>query len=188
MGRPAVDLPCFFPYSEFNYVKNANDECVLVPGTQPLPSEEMCKDGEEFWYERTPYRLIPYSTCEDGIRPDRGKAHRCPGFKAKGAWFWLFMLLIPFAFTSLVGYYYYRKSGLARGYVESLSSPFLFSIRTSLPPPLPWAIAFFILAPELDLDFVFFCSVPLCVCPVPDFMVRYCLEQFDFPEGTTAPQ
>lgn len=98
-------------------MKNDKDECVLVPGTKPLPDDDSCKDGEEFWYERTPYRLIPYSSCEGGGRPDRGTAHRCPGFKSKSGWFWMFMLLIPFAFTSLVGYYYYRRSGLARGCV-----------------------------------------------------------------------
>lgn len=27
------------------------------------------------------------------------------------------MLMIPFAFTALVGYYYWRRSGIARGYV-----------------------------------------------------------------------
>jgi hypothetical protein len=30
----------------------------------------------------------------------------------------MFMILIPFAFTALVGYYYYRRSGLARGTIR----------------------------------------------------------------------
>jgi len=102
---------------EFNYVKNANDECVLVPGTSPLPDEEMCKDGE-YWYERTPYRQIPYSTCEEGDRPDRGKAHRCPGFSSKGFLFWFFIIILPFGFTAMVAYYYFRRSGLARGTIR----------------------------------------------------------------------
>jgi len=109
-----LDFEC-----EFNYVKNNNDECVLVPGTEPLPSEDSaCRNGDEFWYDRTPYRLIPYSSCVDGYRPDRGTEHRCPGFKSKGAFFWLFMLILPFGFTALVGYYYYRRSGLARGTIR----------------------------------------------------------------------
>lgn len=103
-------------------MKNDKDECVLVEGTQPLPDDDSCQNGEEYWYERTPYRLIPYSSCEDGNRLDRGPAHKCPGFKSKSAWFWMFMLLIPFAFTSLVGYYYYRRSGLARGCVFAASA------------------------------------------------------------------
>lgn len=39
--------------------------------------------------------------------------------KSKGPLFWLFILVLPFAFTALVAYYYYRRSGLARGYVQS---------------------------------------------------------------------
>ena len=101
--------------SEFNYVKNSNDECVLVPGTTPLLDDESCKDGAEYWYERTPYRLIPYSSCVDGDRRDRGKAHRCPGFNSKGPLFWFMILLMPFGFTALVAYYYFRRSGRARG-------------------------------------------------------------------------
>ena len=103
--------------SDFNYVRNANDECVLVPGTEPLLNDDSCKNGDQYWYERTAYRLIPYSSCEGGDRPDRGPRHVCPGFGAHGAWFWLFIILIPFAFTALVGYYYYRRSGLKRGLV-----------------------------------------------------------------------
>jgi len=108
-----VDFEC-----EFNYIKNDNDECVLVPGTTPLPDDDSCTNGDSFWYERTPYRLIPYSSCEDGERPDRGKQHVCPGFGSKSGWFWMFMILIPFAFTALVGYYYYHRSGLARGTIR----------------------------------------------------------------------
>jgi hypothetical protein len=103
---------------EFNYVKNPNDECVLVPGTSPLPDDETCRDGAEYWYERTPYRLIPYSSCEGGYRPDHGEAHRCPGFGSKGFWFWFFILLLPFGFTALVGHYYFRRSGMARGTIR----------------------------------------------------------------------
>ncbi|KAF8894237.1 vacuolar protein sorting/targeting protein 10 [Gymnopilus junonius] len=103
---------------EFNYVKDANDECVLVPGTTPLSDDDSCSNGEGYWYERTPYRKIPYSSCVGGERPDRGKEHVCPGFKSKSGWFWFFMLAIPFIFTALVGYYYYRRSGLARGTIR----------------------------------------------------------------------
>jgi hypothetical protein len=107
---------CLFPLcSEFNHVRNANGECELVPGTTPLPNDDSCSNGEDYWYERTAYRLIPYSSCVDGYRPDRGTAHVCPGLRSKSSWFWFFMLLLPFSFTALVAYYYYRRSGLARG-------------------------------------------------------------------------
>jgi len=103
---------------EFNHVKNADDQCVLVAGTTPLPDDSSCSNDEEYWYERTPYRKIPYSTCDGGDRPDRGPRHVCPGFKAHGALFWWTMILIPFAFTALIVYWYYRRSGLARGTIR----------------------------------------------------------------------
>ncbi|PPQ80721.1 hypothetical protein CVT25_001841 [Psilocybe cyanescens] len=108
-----VDFEC-----EFNHVKDANDDCVLVPGTTPLPDDDSCSNGEDVWYERTPYRKIPYSSCVDGFRPDRGPEHVCPGFKSKTGWFWFFMLLLPFGFTAMVAYYYYRRSGMARGTIR----------------------------------------------------------------------
>ena len=52
------------------------------------------------------------------MRLDRGTRHTCPGFKSHGTFFWLFILIIPFGFTALVGYYYYRKSGRARGTIR----------------------------------------------------------------------
>lgn len=102
-------------HSEFNHVKNSNGECALVPGTTPLPNDDLCMTDDDYWYERTAYRKIPYSSCEDGERPDRGPRHLCPGIRAHGAFFWMFVLLVPFAFTALVAYYYYRRSGLAKG-------------------------------------------------------------------------
>ncbi|KAF8825213.1 hypothetical protein HHX47_DHR7000487 [Lentinula edodes] len=108
-----VDFEC-----EFNYIKNANDECVLAPGTTPLSNDETCRAGEEFWYERTPYRKITYSTCDGGHRPDRGKAHPCPGFKHHSGWFWWFVILISFGLAGLVGLYFYRRSGIARGNIR----------------------------------------------------------------------
>ena len=93
---------------------------MLVPGTQPLADDEdgSCANDEDIWFSRTEYRKIPYSTCEDGKRPDRGAKHSCPGLKGHSAWFWLFILFIPFGITVLVGYSYYRRAGLVRGYVH----------------------------------------------------------------------
>lgn len=103
--------------SEYNHVRDENDECVLVPGTTPRPDDEyeQCKNGEEYWYSRTAYRLIPYSSCEGGERFHQGTKHRCPGFGGRGVLFWIFILLLPFGFTALVAYWFYRRSGLARG-------------------------------------------------------------------------
>ncbi|KAA1470082.1 Oligoxyloglucan reducing end-specific cellobiohydrolase [Dentipellis sp. KUC8613] len=103
---------------EFNHERDSNGKCVLVPGTTPLPNDDTCRGDDEYWYERTAYRRIPHSSCEDGIRPDRGKAHRCPGIRGHGFFFWLFVLVLPFGITALVGYWYYRRSGMARGTIR----------------------------------------------------------------------
>lgn len=109
----AEDFEC-----EFNYRKDADGNCVLIPGLQPLPNDDSCRNGEEFWYERTAYRKVPISTCEGGKRLDRGPEHRCPGLKGHGFFFWFFVLLVPFMFTALVAYWYYRRMGLARGTIR----------------------------------------------------------------------
>lgn len=107
--------------SEFNHERDQSGKCVLMPNLQALPDDGSCLvDEEEYWYERTPYRRIPFSSCEGGTRLDRGTPHICPGLRAHGALFWWTMIMIPFAFTALVGYWYYRRSGLARGLVPLL--------------------------------------------------------------------
>ena len=106
--------------SEFNHVLNDAGQCVPVDGASLLASDESCPAGEEYWYERTPYRKIPYSSCDGGDRMDRGTAHRCPGIKGHGFFFWFFVLFVPLSLAALIGYWFYRRSGLARGYVTFL--------------------------------------------------------------------
>ncbi|KAE9387475.1 Oligoxyloglucan reducing end-specific cellobiohydrolase [Gymnopus androsaceus JB14] len=105
---------------EFNYIRDANDKCVLAPGTTPLPNNASCSNDEEYWYERIAYRKTSYSTCEGGSRLDRGTPHAChePGIQHHSIWFWLFVILISFGLAGLVGTYYYRRSGLARGSIR----------------------------------------------------------------------
>ena len=89
----------------------------MVSGLQPLSNDDSCKGDDDYWYERTAYRKIPHSSCEGGVRLDRGSPHICPGFRAHSAFFWIMVFLLPFGFTSLIGYWYYRRSGMARGCV-----------------------------------------------------------------------
>lgn len=120
-------------YSEFNHERDESGACVLIQGLQALPNDDSClDDDQEYWYERTPYRRIPFSSCEGGTRLDRGNPHICPGIRAHGALFWWTIILIPFAFTSLVVYWYYRRSGLARGSVFRI-----FAQRLILIPLFP---------------------------------------------------
>ncbi|KAI0653007.1 Oligoxyloglucan reducing end-specific cellobiohydrolase [Cubamyces menziesii] len=105
---------------EFNHVRNDDGRCVLLPGLKPRDPDPIaqCRNGEEYWYELTEYRKIPNSACEGGERPDRGKAHPCPGIRGHGAFFWLMMLFIPITFAALVGYWYYRRNGYGRGAIR----------------------------------------------------------------------
>ncbi|KAG2143753.1 uncharacterized protein EDB93DRAFT_1321681 [Suillus bovinus] len=103
---------------EFNYVRNGQGECVLVPGTIPRPPDDSCRNGEDYWYERTAYRKVHYSTCEGGDRIDRGTAHLCPGINGHSAMFWMMVILFPFAITALVAWWWYNKSGMARGTIR----------------------------------------------------------------------
>ncbi|WRT68442.1 uncharacterized protein IL334_005418 [Kwoniella shivajii] len=94
---------------EFNYRRDASGNCVLVDGALPLSLDteyEQCDGSTDYWYERTEYRKIPYSSCEGGERPDRGKRHDCPGLILRGGLgglFWGSVAIIPFAFAGLAG-------------------------------------------------------------------------------------
>jgi photosystem II stability/assembly factor-like uncharacterized protein len=103
---------------EFNYVKNDEGQCVPVPGAPPLPNDDSCRGYEEYWYERTAYRKVTHSSCEGGDRLDRGTQHLCPGFGGHSALFWTMVFLFPFAITALVAWWWYKKSGLARGTIR----------------------------------------------------------------------
>jgi len=106
---------------EFNYIRDSEGNCVLVEGADPLTPDtsETCiiHPESDNWYERTAYRKIPYSSCEGGMRPDRGTPHGCGGIRGHSVLFWLSILMLPFGFTALVAYYYYKK-GYRRGAIR----------------------------------------------------------------------
>ncbi|KAL1407369.1 vacuolar protein sorting/targeting protein PEP1 [Vanrija albida] len=101
---------------EFNYVRK-NDKCVLVDGAEPLSVntlEEQCVGDAQYWYERTAYRKIPYSSCDGGERIDQGKRHECPGLINKsglGAFFWGSLAILPFMCAGVAGWWYVTKGG-----------------------------------------------------------------------------
>ena len=101
-----------------------------MSGAQPLPDDDSCPEDEEFWYERTAYRKIPKSSCEGGNRPDRGAKRPCPGFRAHSTGFWLTIFFIPFGFTALIAFWYYRRSGYRRGYANYI---WIISLDIDLP-------------------------------------------------------
>ncbi|CAE6471894.1 hypothetical protein ACGC1H_003813 [Rhizoctonia solani] len=108
----ASDFEC-----EFNYVRNNAGECILTPGAEPLPSDDTCPGDASVWYERTPYRKIPHSTCEGGERMDRGEQHPCPGIGSHGYLFWGFVVMIPIIFAGLAGLHF-KKHGFATGAIR----------------------------------------------------------------------
>ncbi|KAJ7089709.1 vacuolar protein sorting/targeting protein 10 [Mycena belliarum] len=116
---------------DFNYFKNEADECVLAPGTTALPDDDSCRNGEDYWYERTAYRKISYSSCEGGDRPDRGARHQCPGFAGHSGFFWFIVILFPLGFVALVAWWYYTRSGLARGTIRLPGDGPAFGRRSS---------------------------------------------------------
>ncbi|KAJ7780931.1 Oligoxyloglucan reducing end-specific cellobiohydrolase [Mycena metata] len=95
---------------EFNYYKNDEDECVLAPGTSPLAPEATCEE-DGFWYERTAYRKIAFSSCVDGERFDRGPKHPCQPSGGRGlSWIVIIVLLC----LATAGYWYYRADASTR--------------------------------------------------------------------------
>jgi hypothetical protein len=103
--------------SEFNYYRDKSGRCVLVEGAAALTldtSEEQCDGYTTSWYERTAYRKIPYSSCEGGERPDRGKQHSCPGLiggGGLGGLFWGSVAILPFACAGVAGWWWFTKGG-----------------------------------------------------------------------------
>lgn len=109
-------------FSEFNYYRDKSGKCVLVDGAVALSSntesEQCLSYNDEFWYERTAYRKIPYSSCVGGERLDHGPQHECPGLVGGGlsGIFWGSVAILPFAIAGLAGWWWYSKGGTA-GYV-----------------------------------------------------------------------
>jgi hypothetical protein len=65
---------------DFNYFRDQNGECKLVPGYTPPDHSLVCKEFgvDEYWLP-TGYRRIPLSTCVGGHEFDKVEAQPCPG-------------------------------------------------------------------------------------------------------------
>ena len=104
--------------SEFNYKRDARGVCVLVEGAQPLESDQTCAWDQDFWYERTSMRKVPYSKCQGGLTLDRGYAHACPGHSKHGWLFWATMTMAPFGFAAMAAVWWIRRRGGAGGRIR----------------------------------------------------------------------
>lgn len=105
---------------EYNHRPDPHNptRCIPYPGATPLPAneEEQCllsteKDAGTFWYDRTSMRKVPHSSCEGGIRLDRGSQHICSTSVRRHGWFWwLSIILAPFGLAGLVGVWWSRRT------------------------------------------------------------------------------
>ncbi|KAG2093136.1 uncharacterized protein F5147DRAFT_755284 [Suillus discolor] len=110
----------------FNHIRNRDGECDLIPGASLLAPDDSCRDGEDYWYERTAYRKVVYSTCEGGDRIDQGTQHPCPDIQVPDhatsghrTMFWIMVILVSFTITALVvAWWWYNKSKMARGAIH----------------------------------------------------------------------
>jgi hypothetical protein len=104
-----TDSLFFSLLSEFNYRRDENGQCVLVDGATPLPSDDTCAWDQDFWFDRTSMRKIPYSSCEGGLSLDKGRQHICPAAKRHGFLWWTTAIVTPFMFAGLIACWWLRR-------------------------------------------------------------------------------
>lgn len=118
---------------EYNHRPDPNDptRCTLYPGAQPIQAneEEQCLlsndlDAGTYWYDRTTVRKVPHSSCQGGLRPDRGKRHYCTMSTRRHSWFWWLSLIItPFGLAALVGLWWIKRTENQRSGFGSIRLP-----------------------------------------------------------------
>lgn len=60
-------------------------------------------------------RKVPFSSCQGGQRPDRGRQHTCTFSPKRHGWLWWFTIILsPFAIAGLVGAWWMKKSDARR--------------------------------------------------------------------------
>ncbi|ORX42516.1 Oligoxyloglucan reducing end-specific cellobiohydrolase [Hesseltinella vesiculosa] len=86
-----LDFEC-----DFNFVRNEKNQCVLVPGYEPVVPE--CDGTVDYVYYPSGYRKTAASSCQGGTEMDKqGDMIRCPGRPGGGSsWAW-------FIFGPLIG-------------------------------------------------------------------------------------
>ncbi|PWN88715.1 Oligoxyloglucan reducing end-specific cellobiohydrolase [Acaromyces ingoldii] len=109
------DFECNFNF--FPDPADPDNKCLPYPGSRALgPTATMAEqcDGPagDYYYEPTSMRRVPHSSCDGGLRPDRGARHVCPtSLRRHGFLWWTSLLLAPFLLAALVGAWWTRRSG-----------------------------------------------------------------------------
>ncbi|KAI8967795.1 hypothetical protein BDF20DRAFT_917392 [Mycotypha africana] len=100
---------------DFNFLRDANNKCVLVPGLSPL--EPVCDGTRDFYYTPTGYRKIAASTCQGGKELDKIGAEQmwCPGASRRSHG-WIAFIFAPIIGAGLVfaALQYRRRGGFGR--------------------------------------------------------------------------
>lgn len=104
-----VDYEC-----DYNYYRDNDGTCKLVPGHSPPDHTKACKEDPELveYWEPTGYRRIPLSTCEGGQELDKSVVHPCPGHhtdfeRRHGGLGWVgivFIILVPLVMGSATAF------------------------------------------------------------------------------------
>src|SRR5271168_3072015 len=104
--------------SDYNYERQADGSCELVPGFTPLDHSAVCAEDKNLveYYEPTGYRRIPLTTCSGGTELDKREAKPCPGHKEEfdkkhgisGAGLF-FAIVIPILVAGGIGYYVWQN-------------------------------------------------------------------------------
>ncbi|KAL3470077.1 hypothetical protein BJX99DRAFT_57746 [Aspergillus californicus] len=103
---------------DYNYQRQPDGSCGLVPGLSPQDPMAFCKAHPEAveFFEVTGYRRIPQTTCENGKNLDHLVPLPCPGKEKEyeqkhgiSTVGLFFAIVIPIAVAGAVGYYLYTR-------------------------------------------------------------------------------
>ncbi|KAL1297584.1 hypothetical protein AAFC00_006147 [Neodothiora populina] len=104
---------------DYNYERQNDASCALVPGEQPLDPQAQCAADPKLieFYEPTGYRRIPLTTCAGGRELDVSTSHPCPGrepqYEQKHGGIsgvrLFFAIVLPIAAAGGVGYWVWKN-------------------------------------------------------------------------------
>ncbi|TKA31812.1 hypothetical protein B0A50_01891 [Salinomyces thailandicus] len=103
---------------DYNYEKQSDGSCRLVPGLSPPDPKDQCKaEGVDEYFDITGYRRIPLTTCQGGQELDyTSRVSPCPGkepeFEKKhgiGGAGLFFAVVIPIAAAAGIGYWVWKN-------------------------------------------------------------------------------
>lgn len=115
-------------YSDYNYERQNDGTCALVPGESPLDPLEVCRANPNAieYYKPTGYRRIPLTTCQGGKELQyTSSSFPCPGKqeeyrKARGMSRagLFFAITLPILVAAGVGWWAWRTYGSKLGRIR----------------------------------------------------------------------